>query len=803
MNESNVPQWISDWANGLHDGQVVPCNGGYYLSAREYEIFIPQTVNENTNMTIYRYGAGGFDDDSTIAIEYVQNNPLDQITIFPKYEDSYDTVYKEVIGIIDKNTVANVNNITDIGYSCNYKDSIDGIIQNIENNPNLPSQTIVCLDGKNAGDGGESYGLQYLSYLISENPEKIKALAENGTKIVAYERQSEIVDGTKTLGVLKELSMYGVDVTVVAGTEDHGKQRDYAIQSGLLSMTSGDFSNSENLGEYGYKVYSIENGNMQEASYSDLQEKFGICGQLSDNDTGSQNDEKENLENESDDSKDKNQNNESTNHNDTISVEYSFVESNLDSLLSINKSCNILSVKNVTNNTGGSSTFTIANEYFNNYADTSKNFLVELNNAYNGILNMAKSMYNLDANLANSIGIFGNNKQLKAVLNIDLKGINDFYDKLPVINADFSSLGGNIKITSEMLRNALSDKNIIVSSINQDIEDTKKIKAELTKFIDSSGSVLKGRAWNKVRGKLNEYIEVCDKKCNYAQSLLESMKNAYTDLLDYLEDYDELDTAKLPEVKARISEVQTKLANLEQQLASLEHIHGQPIYGEDWKGNKIIIGYVDKSAEIAATKNQIAILQEVLIMLIDWRNKLEGLPSKDSSTANKLTSTGSSSQALGGSSALGSGLGGVNLGTPGTGISNSVNNIPNNPVVGGVNNLSSSGSKPSSPGQNNSYINNTSNNNNSYYDNLTNNQPKEDIIINKEEQTSQEILNNNQPIIDDKEIIDNDTQNVESEKPSISDTPQTPPISTPKKDKSALKTIGKILGIGGATAAVG
>ncbi|MBQ8219040.1 MAG: hypothetical protein IJZ79_04735, partial [Bacilli bacterium] len=65
------------------------------------------------------------------------------------------------------------------------------------------------------------------------------------------------------------------------------------------------------------------------------------------------------------------------------------------------------------------------------------------------------------------------------------------------------------------------------------------------------------------------------------------------------------------------------------------------------------------------------------------------------------------------------------------------------------------------------------------------------------------ILNNNQPIIDDKEIIDNDTQNVETEKPSISDTPQTPPISTPKRDKSALKTIGKILGIGGATAAVG
>ncbi|MBQ8218920.1 MAG: hypothetical protein IJZ79_04130, partial [Bacilli bacterium] len=304
-------------------------------------------------------------------------------------------------------------------------------------------ETYFC--GVSGGDDGSSFG-----YVI----ESASGKSNKGIFRIDIYRNGEVVSGynindynNKNYVTIQDSSGNPLQVKIVKDLSGN-------IVGGLLYDEHGKITT-----EY---VYDSEKGTYAIG-------KLGVSEFISNTEEVLNEENMETTENTNEETENKDNSESSGTSNDTVSVEYSFVESNLDSLLSINKSCNILSVKNVTNNTGGSSTFTIANEYFNNYADTSKNFLLELNNAYNGILNMAKSMYNLDANLANSIGIFGNNKQLKAVLNIDLKGINDFYDKLPVINADFSSLGGNIKISSEMLRNALSDKNIIVSSINQDI----------------------------------------------------------------------------------------------------------------------------------------------------------------------------------------------------------------------------------------------------------------------------------------------------------------------------------------------
>ena len=327
------------------------------------------------------------------------------------------------------------------------------------------------------------------------------------------------------------------------------------------------------------------------------------------------------------------------NYTDVVSMDYEFVNLNIDKLLDLVDRCNILSLDKVTIETGGMLTFAKANEYFNNYVGASQNFLSELSSTYNFILQIADSMNNLDSSLAETIDLNSYIKNLPSyngLIGINLTPIDEFYKNFSMLDLATIPISKDVKITTDMLFDVLSDRHIMRASLIEDIRDTTRIRDNLENFIAASKDILKGAALDLMRSKLMEYSSVCDSKIKYAENLMETMYNSFMELLNYMEDYDMLDTSMIPEVESQINSVQTQINNLEQDLMSLQHMHGQPIYGTDENGELIQIGTVDNSAQIAAVSAQIAELEIVLAELNYFKNKLEGLKSKDQSIADNM-----------------------------------------------------------------------------------------------------------------------------------------------------------------------
>ena len=339
----------------------------------------------------------------------------------------------------------------------------------------------------------------------------------------------------------------------------------------------------------------------------------------------------------------------SSNSSDTVSIDYEFVNSNIDQLLDLVKRCDILTLDNVKIDTGGMLTLETANKYFNDYAGTSKSLLLELNRTYNTILQIAASVDKLDRSLAESINLneyINSLPSYKYLMDINLTSIDDFYKGYSVKDFTTPLISKDVKITTDMLFDLLSDRNIMRYSLIEDIRDTTRIRDNLDNFIETSKDTLKGTALDLMRKKLTEYSTICDSKIKYAETLMNTMHDSFTELLNYMEDYGMLDTAMIPEVQSQISTVQTQINNLEQQLASLEHMHGMPITETDENGESRIVGYIDNSAEMAAVSAQIAELEIVLAELNYLKNKLEGLKPKDQSTAEKITNVGLTSQII-------------------------------------------------------------------------------------------------------------------------------------------------------------
>ena len=88
--------WIYEWANQF-GAKVTPHNDCYLVECDEFSAVMPESYNGDTNIAIFRYGAGGFDSDTrgnTIpnydgAINYALNNNLNQFTIFLSFRYTF------------------------------------------------------------------------------------------------------------------------------------------------------------------------------------------------------------------------------------------------------------------------------------------------------------------------------------------------------------------------------------------------------------------------------------------------------------------------------------------------------------------------------------------------------------------------------------------------------------------------------------------------------------------------------------------------------------------------------------------
>ena len=396
MNNVNNEYIDGDYKNGTAtDGRTwVECGDGYYVSDDTYDFYVPKNCSPDTPTVIYRHGSGGFVEDQSKVMNYLENNSLDAVVVIPKgigsYQDNYESrnnyLYNDVIPEIHQNEGIENSNISEVNYSNSYASGMQGMLTNIEEN-NAQSQIYISIDGKIGSS--DSYGLQQLNNLSDSD---IALLKQSGTQIIAFERASEINDPNLT-STLKRLSEAGVEVMVITGSEDHGQERDNAIANGAFLLATGDTSCLKNFStENGFSIYRMqENG-----QYTNLTIEQATT--IINNNLSSSNAD-----------------------NSIISVEYQFINSYMDKLKNAIKDTNILSVGNITSSTNGSATLLSAINAFNNYSNNSTQFLSSLSVLQNNILVIAQSYANLDSELAGTI----DSNIVNNINSIDLSGEND------------------------------------------------------------------------------------------------------------------------------------------------------------------------------------------------------------------------------------------------------------------------------------------------------------------------------------------------------------------------------------------
>lgn len=323
---------------------------------------------------------------------------------------------------------------------------------------------------------------------------------------------------------------------------------------------------------------------------------------------------------------------------DVISADYRFVNDGVSTLVSCINSSSIISLNNVGLQTSGSAAFQAVNTVFNNYANTSINFLESLGVTCGNIITMSKSLVALDKSLAE----MALNEAASSLDDIVLTDINDFYMGLPSFDilSSFKDDGGTLKITKEGLLEAMSDSNIVLSSIATDIEDTQRLKKELDSFMMESNGFLTGPAWDKMRNKISEYSETCSKKIEYAHNMVTSIKDSMQKLLDHMGEFDVLDMDQVDEISASIESLKSQISILESLIASTPDT--EPIYGIDPEtGEYGEIGEISHVEEKRNWQDTVDLCKEVQAVLEENLQKLNELPALDEQAADEIISESS------------------------------------------------------------------------------------------------------------------------------------------------------------------
>ena len=184
----------------------------------------------------------------------------------------------------------------------------------------------------------------------------------------------------------------------------------------------------------------------------------------------------------------------------------------------------------------------------------------------------------------------------------------------------------------------LSDLNSMISGtslagpLHENLENERQsAKATLTEIDNlntmiSTGANFKGDIWKAVGTRLTEYSDLMDLRIESADKLEEAMVKAIKLIVDYMGEYEELDDAKLPELKEKAEQIKQGILDAEN-IINATHNVSVPV--EDGNGAttyRYITQYVYSAGARNDAKNYIYQARKLLIEINKEINKLENLP---------------------------------------------------------------------------------------------------------------------------------------------------------------------------------
>ena len=626
-------------------------------------VYCPLEITEDTSVVFNHAGSGGaeaweyradYNQPDTIVVLYPSANPEYTAQINEAMEGVVNQLY-EGTGITPPDPIRGFWSASDlIGFEST-KDYI-------EKHPGCDPQVIYAIDLKEDWDRAGS----------AFNQEMIDTLIQNGTTVVAIEPaitdpssatvspfipsgritsvEAQNIDGTSGTYYLPtnlvKLSGTGVNVAVMMFPDQGTFNNNHGFAEKLFLEVV--VPNVKKNGETEHRQFSnyscggtIVNFNTNPDDYTWGYLKDGVFYETSFGEylktvySRDRNSSK-NTPSDKNDDNDKDKEKDSPLHKpdrdgETVSVDYDLVDEYVCAIGMAIGNTNLLSQNGVYIPPDGSQTFAAANLAFEDYSDMSKSFLFSLNTTCQNILTIAKSMSELDNNLAESLGEGTMEATLNEMKNLDLSVYRDFYSKDPnldiLMNAD-----GDIKISRAKLIEASSTGNALINALMQDINDTNSVQKELMDFASETTSSLTGEAWDTVRGVVNEYSEICQDKQQYAEHLITGMISAYNKLLEYMQ-YDELDTSKIPETRQELTNLKTQLEGLETALASASE-YVDEFSGYDKDGNATYVRVPNPL--IPQLEKAIELCKEVIAEAERYLEQLEGLKDIDNASADEI-----------------------------------------------------------------------------------------------------------------------------------------------------------------------
>lgn len=169
-------------------------------------------------------------------------------------------------------------------------------------------------------------------------------------------------------------------------------------------------------------------------------------------------------------------------------------------------------------------------------------------------------------------------------------------------------------IKSDLKSSSLST---IISKLQNDVQDAKGLKDAISDLINDTSNELEGVSYDAVRNKLSEYASILSKREEIASSLASAIKKSTSQMISFMETFDEIDTAERETTKNQIS-------TLEGTITSITRNYNDGKYDKNTSLNSLTYSYYQ---ELEKTKK--------------YLEKINNLNSEDSSYYSSISNINS------------------------------------------------------------------------------------------------------------------------------------------------------------------
>lgn len=229
------------------DSKYVDKSGnGYFIRTQSVEdknyynyAYIPFEINNKTSIVEYNPGTSGFSDDFSFA-NIDENIDGSKIIYFNSAKDS-EVASTDYVLSLQQNYGLENKAVDTIGYSAGYEKAVKEAAYRA--NLGIEQNTLILVDGRTESEN---------KFLVFDkiSSDELEALKSAGVELNLYEN-SVAGDRDVRKESIEKLSSTFENVNTYYSSQDHGGQRDLAIENGILNGK---------VGKINYQVDRYENG---------------------------------------------------------------------------------------------------------------------------------------------------------------------------------------------------------------------------------------------------------------------------------------------------------------------------------------------------------------------------------------------------------------------------------------------------------------------------------------------------------------------------------------------------------------